>query len=57
MRVPAWGRRGKPLRQAEMGFGAVADAIRGTGRMPERWGTPAHWGTFQEVLHYLEVTL
>jgi hypothetical protein len=56
MRVPAAPEHAKPLCHAEMGFWVVAYAIQGTGGMPERWGTTAHWGTFLVVLHYLEVT-
>lgn len=56
MRVPATGGGWKPLCQAEMGCGAMADAIQGTGGMPERWGTAVQGDTFQVVHHYLEVT-
>ena len=56
MRVPAGAGRANPLFQAEMSSGAVADAIRGTGGMPERWGTAAQGGTFRVVLHRLEAT-
>jgi hypothetical protein len=56
MRVPPGVARAKPLCQAKMDSGAVADAIRGTGGMRGQWGTPTHWGTFQLMLHYLEVT-
>ena len=56
MGVPAVAGGVKPLCHAEMGIGAVADGIRGTGGMPERWGTAGQWGSFQLVLPHLEVT-
>jgi hypothetical protein len=56
MRVPAAARPVKLLCHAEMGFGGEAGASRSTGGMPEWWGTAGQWGSFQLMLHHLEVT-